>query len=382
MMTTHLVRLFRALALLIAGMFVVCATTAAAATANCSVTGPSPITVPMPSTITLPRDGANGGAVGTVLTPWVTTARISNYYTCNIGGSAQIGTGIGGEALGLTKTNITVLRNGINYTVWQLNSGNTGLTGVGIAMGIFVNVAGCGWTPFPFDLGTPNAGTGFPGNACNQIGNGVIFGIQLDVALVKIGPISGGSFPGGTLADAFIVGQSATGGPYSQLSATHIPFIIGQTSFVVPTCTPTVSPNPVVLPIVKAADFAAATLVGPKPFTITLACPPSNPVNVLMTLTDARNSGNVSNDLKIAKSAGSASGVKIRIKRGDSSGADVVYGPDTVASNPAQFQVGTLSASGGNIVVPFTALYSRTGTAAAVTPGSVNGAASFTMSYQ
>jgi hypothetical protein len=96
----------------------------------------------MQSTVTLPRDGANGGAVGTVLTPWVTTAQISNYFTCNSTGTVVTSTGIKIEPLGLVKTNVTVPRNGINYTVWQLNSGNTGLTGVGIAIGFFVKAGG------------------------------------------------------------------------------------------------------------------------------------------------------------------------------------------------------------------------------------------------
>jgi type 1 fimbria pilin len=115
-----------------------------------------------------------------------------------------------------------------------------------------------------------------------------------------------------------------------------------------------------------------------QPFNIQLQCSggASGAVtSMYMTLTDQTNPGNVSNVLSLA--AGStATGVGIQVQNG---GTIVGYGPDSsVTGNTNQWYVG--QSGNGTVNIPLTARYVQTG--AVVTPGSANGIATFTMSYQ
>jgi type 1 fimbria pilin len=111
---------------------------------------------------------------------------------------------------------------------------------------------------------------------------------------------------------------------------------------------------------------------GATPFSLGVNC--TQGVTVKITLTDASNVSNTSTILGLA--AGStATGVGLQILNGSK---PVAYGPDSaVQGNVNQWTVGT--SAGGPMTIPLTAQFVRTG---AVTPGTVKGTATFTMSYQ
>jgi type 1 fimbria pilin len=112
---------------------------------------------------------------------------------------------------------------------------------------------------------------------------------------------------------------------------------------------------------------------GTTPFALALDCDAG--VNVAVTLTDASNPSNTSTTLGLAPGSTSG-GVALQIVNGTT---PVAYGPDSAtAGNVNQWSAG--KATGGAFNVPLAAQYVRT--AAALNPGTVNGVATFTMSYQ
>lgn len=118
----------------------------------------------------------------------------------------------------------------------------------------------------------------------------------------------------------------------------------------------------------------------PKSFEVRLQCSGGNPgtsTKTFMTLTDSANSANRSDTLSLA-SGSQAKGFGIQILRG-SDDTLVSYGPDSAAAdNPNQWKVGSFG--NVNVTIPFKARYVRT--SSTVVPGTANGAATFTMSYQ
>ncbi|WP_167366673.1 fimbrial protein [Cupriavidus malaysiensis] len=118
----------------------------------------------------------------------------------------------------------------------------------------------------------------------------------------------------------------------------------------------------------------------PKSFEVRLQCSGGNPgttTQMYMTLTDSANPANQTDTLSLA-SGSKAKGFGIQILRG----ADdtlVSYGPDSAAAdNPNQWKVGSFG--NVNVTIPFKARYVRT--SSTVVPGTANGTATFTMSYQ
>lgn len=96
--------------------------------------------------------------------------------------------------------------------------------------------------------------------------------------------------------------------------------------------------------------------------------------NVYVTLSDATNGSNTSSLLTLKGSA-TAGNVKLQILRSD--GSPVSYGPDSaLAGTTNQWLVGTTDSVSG---IPLTVRYYSTG---AALPGSVQAAATFTLSYQ
>lgn len=97
---------------------------------------------------------------------------------------------------------------------------------------------------------------------------------------------------------------------------------------------------------------------------------------MFITLTDAANPGNRSDILNLS-STSEATGIGIRILRADNT--PVFFGPDSEAAGTVnQWQVGEFGNS--SVIIPLSAQYVRT--SGPVTPGSANGAATFTLSYQ
>ncbi len=118
----------------------------------------------------------------------------------------------------------------------------------------------------------------------------------------------------------------------------------------------------------------------PKSFEVRLKCSGGNPgtsTKMFMTLTDSANSANESSTLSLA-SGSEAKGFGIQVLRG-SDDTLVSYGPDSAATgNLNQWKVGSF----GNVevTIPFKARYVRT--SSTIVPGTANGVATFTMSYQ
>jgi type 1 fimbria pilin len=139
------------------------------------------------------------------------------------------------------------------------------------------------------------------------------------------------------------------------------------------TCSVTTPSVSVTLPKVSTTSLSSVGQTsGDTRFNIGLSC--QSGANVYVTLTDATTPTNTTSLLSL-KLSSTAAGVNLRILKSD--GNPVSFGPDSaVAGTTNQWLVGA-SASVNDI--PLTVQYYR---AAALTPGTVNAAATFTMSYQ
>jgi len=140
------------------------------------------------------------------------------------------------------------------------------------------------------------------------------------------------------------------------------------------TCQITAPSITVNLPPVSAQRLASAgTTAGTTSFSIPLNCS-SAAANVYVTLTDATTPSNRTSLLTL-KGTSTAGNVKLQLLRSD--GSPVSYGPESaVAGGTNQWLVGPSSSTTG---IPLVAQYYSTGTA---TPGTVQAAAMFTLSYQ
>ncbi|MEZ0600693.1 fimbrial protein [Paraburkholderia sp. IW21] len=137
------------------------------------------------------------------------------------------------------------------------------------------------------------------------------------------------------------------------------------------TCSVTTAAVDVPLPTINAGNLATGS-AGKAPFNLAVNC--TQGVTVKITLTDASNVSNKSTTLGLLPDS-TATGVRLQILNGTT---PVAYGPDSaVSGNVNQWTVGT--SAGGPMTIPLTAQYVKSGTP---TPGSVKGAATFTMSYQ
>ncbi|WP_241300127.1 fimbrial protein [Burkholderia stabilis] len=147
----------------------------------------------------------------------------------------------------------------------------------------------------------------------------------------------------------------------------------------VPTCRVTTPAITVPLGNVRASTFTGVGSVSTgQPFNIVLECAGGETgtvTNVYTTLTDHTNPGNVSDTLSLAQDSG-ATGIGIQVLNGSTV---IKYGPDSsAAGNTNQWKAG--EAGNGTFTIPLTARYVQT--APKITPGSANGLATFTMSYQ
>lgn len=139
------------------------------------------------------------------------------------------------------------------------------------------------------------------------------------------------------------------------------------------TCSVTTPSVSVTLPKVSTTSLSSVGQTsGDTRFNIGLSC--QSGANVYVTLTDATTPTNTTSLLSLNPSS-TAVGVNLRILKSD--GNPVSFGPDSaVAGTTNQWLVGA-SASVNDI--PLTVQYYRVGV---LTPGTVNAAATFTMSYQ
>ncbi|RZT42959.1 fimbrial protein [Cupriavidus agavae] len=237
------------------------------------------------------------------------------------------------------------------------NAWETGIPGIGVRV-------------FSVSLGRTISGPS-PANAIPTINNrnpttaNYFFRHQL----VKTGPISlTGNITGRTIYT--MRNRIASSG---RITDTLDTVNLGTLSVTSRTCTVT-TPS-VNVPMSRALASTLSRIgevTGTTNFTIGLQCESGFAVHI--TLTDATTPGNRTDILTLAP-ASTAEGVGIRIRKADN--MPVSFGPDSaVPENTNQWLV---DVSDGLSSIPMTAEYVATG---AVTPGTVHGLATFTMSYQ
>ncbi|VWD43911.1 type-1 fimbrial protein subunit A [Burkholderia lata] len=336
------------------------ARTAFAQSASCS--GPAQtVTISMPASVTVPRDAVNG----TMLTAWISSPAINNYYSCTVSGSAF--SGMVFEPLSMTKSGLTVTGSKRPaYTVW-----NTNVPGVGVAIGVNSIVNGCGPQNW-LDLGTPTPPFPGPwvGNACNANGS-VTNGGQTEVALVKTGPITAGMVAGGVLFEGASTTGSTFSGPYTVATSGHVSFSLTTTTVSVASCTtPDVTVN---MGSHMQSEFTGIGSTTKQAVAVNVAvnaCPIGlnsilyefDPVNAVLDAT---------NGVLALSSSSTATGIGLQLK--DGSGNALKYNtPYTLTSYS--------KSTGGSYTIPLTARYYQT--AASVTAGSANAVLTFTMTYQ
>ncbi|EDT42058.1 Fimbrial protein [Burkholderia ambifaria MEX-5] len=239
----------------------------------------------------------------------------------------------------------------------------TNVPGIGIRL--FSNFSETGLAPYPVTLtGSRNA-------------TEWIYGVAFIVQVIKTGNFGLGTVSGlvgGMKVDAF--NQQVF---YFYL---RTPIVIQPRA---PTCSVKTKAINVNLDTVLASQLASVGKTSPekKMDDIVLTCAGATQIagtmgktDMYITLTDVTNPGNRSSTLSLTRDS-TATGVGIQILRGGNT--LVSYGPDSKeAGNQNQWFVGTYS--NATVSIPLKARYIATD--AKVGPGTANGAATFTMSYQ
>ncbi|MDR5838928.1 fimbrial protein [Caballeronia sp. LZ034LL] len=185
--------------------------------------------------------------------------------------------------------------------------------------------------------------------------------------LVVTGPVSSGTTS--NLPSMFI---KFSGSCITTVTATQT--LTGNTSVTGNSCSVTTPTLAFTLPRAFFKDLSSiGATTGDTTLPLGLNCPAG--VKVGITVTDAVNPANRSSTLSLAANS-SAAGVGVQIVNGTT---PVSFGPDSaVAGTVNQWIAGT--STGGAAQIPLTARYVRT--SGTLVPGSVNGKATFTMSYQ
>lgn len=204
------------------------------------------------------------------------------------------------------------------------------------------------------------------------------FPYRFSIELIKTGEITAAGILTGPLAQ-FRYG-SATG---------PVLFQIGFGGSVpiqpkIPTCAVSTPSLTVPLGNIAANAFNGIGSVSPaQQFSIVLSCSGGDTgtnTNAYVTLTDANNPGNTSTTLSLNSSGQAASGVGLQIM--DIRNNQVLgYGPDSNApANTNQWKAGTIRQGQNTYIIALGARYVQT--MANISPGTANGLATFTMSYQ
>ena len=199
--------------------------------------------------------------------------------------------------------------------------------------------------------------------------------LYVTVNLVKTGPIT----PGKLSLNPTGPGTAGRAGVFFAGDNGQIVFDVKMasdaSSVTSAACTVTSRSPSVPLDPIRASTLTGiGSTAGEKSFPITLDCPSAG-TKVFITLTDNANPANTSTTLSL-KSGSTASGVALQVLN---AGEPVAFGPDSsVPNNPGQWLVGT--STSGPMNIPLSARYFQTDTK--VKAGTVNGVATFTMSYQ
>ncbi len=234
--------------------------------------------------------------------------------------------------------------------------------------GIGIRATNLDYPPIPF-LSQVNAGTYTefgPVVAANADYSGTF---RFTFQLIKTGQVTGS----GQVNVATMYTLRSHNIPANVTSADQAPMALGSTPFVSRTCTVLTPAVSVQLPTVGAATLdASGQPAGRTPFSVGLRC--DTGASVYITLTDVTNPGNRTDQLSLTANS-TARGVALRL-RNPSVGV-ISFGADSaVAGNTSQWLVGPSDTTSS---IPMTAEYVTTGP---VTPGTVQGVATFTMSYQ
>ena len=336
------------LASLLAGITLATASSGAWALTTCTGAAQA-VTVSMPETISVPRDAT----VGTPLSAWVTTPAVTNWWTCSSDVRERVGVGFDTSLSG-SGVNFTDSASALTFNVFD-----TGLPGVGIAIGFKSYFNGCGWY---FRWSTVVFGfiSSSTCNSDNMYGNGG----QLQARLVKTGPITAGTVSAVPIAKA----QLYANGAYD--TKWPVTFSTTATRVTVLSCvTPDVQ---VPLGRHKVSELTGTgTFTSSSAFKIALnSCPTG--MNSVSYQIDALTTILISSASVVAlDSRSSAAGAGVQLL--DGSGNVFPLGTPKVFS-------GDSSTTGGNLTIPLQARYYQTGST--VTGGIANTAMTFTMTYQ
>ncbi|MDR5762653.1 fimbrial protein [Caballeronia sp. LZ035] len=260
----------------------------------------------------------------------------------------------GNAGLAVSGTDCTITQDiSVNGTLvpGYTNVYQTGVPGIGVRFYITAGWNG-GWT----DASS---------SQFNKTDGGTAHYTRAD--LVVTGPVGGGTTS--NLPSMFI---KFTGSCIETVTATQT--LTGSTSVTGNGCSLTTPTLAFTLPRAFSKNLPSiGATTGDTTLSLGLNCPAG--VKVGITVTDAVNPANRSSSLSLAPGS-SAAGVGVQIVNGATL---VSFGPDSaVAGTVNQWIAGT--SAGGAMQVPLTARYVRT--SSKLVPGSVNGKATFTMSYQ
>ncbi len=320
-------------------------------------------TLQMPASITVQP----GAPVGTLLTNWVSSTPSTNYFVC-YNKLRQGATGAAFEpiALSVNPTGLKVSSPHGSYTVWL-----TEVPGVGIAIGVSSYANDCGWQSF-HDLGTPNI---FPapwvGNACNSSSNWLRNGGQIEVALVKTGPIKGGTISGDVRVEAAAAIRQDESTNYTFPQFGRKSFVLASTNINLATCT-TMESLEVEMGSAKQSSFTGIGSTTPaQTFELRFSNCPTGLNSVQYEFIPMNAVADAANGVIGLAPYSSASGIGVQIK--DSSGKAIKFNTLYTLKNYN-------SSTGGSYAVPLTANYYQT--SARVTPGTAEALLIFTTMYQ
>ncbi|WP_438391505.1 fimbrial protein [Caballeronia sp. DA-9] len=326
----------------VCGSFVLTSCIAPPVFADCNVYGGGPsgiATITLPANLNIARD-----AIGTILfdSNWVATTVVRP----NCSGTGTITAGYLAPLVPVPG---------------QANVYKTGVDGIGIKVGWLNTVVNVG----SYSIDGGKMVTSPASNVATYIaglqGNMGYFRAQL----IKVGPISAGNFN---------LPVKLANGVYGSAEINALQLVNNTASVVAPACSIQDSIKSVTMPVGSGRYLSAVgSTTGDTGFSISLNCP--TPVSISMTFTDATNPDNVGTTLSLSSDS-TAKGVGYQILY---TNKVINYGPDSsIANNVNQFSVAPAGTVGA-LIIPFIARYVRTG---AITPGSANAKATFTMSYQ
>ncbi|MCG8907625.1 fimbrial protein [Pseudomonas sp. DP-17] len=334
------------------------------AAATCTFNGTGAETFTFPGPISVPRDNS---ATMAPLSAWVTGEAATNIYTCTLSNKTKGGIGVKFPTLAQAGS---YSEGGTTYKVF-----NTGVSGVGIVYGFRIYTGGpfCdeaggvnGWNPWL----TGSGSYPYSDRWCDNLQSGSYsFGAQLKFRLIQTGRITAGTTPTLTVTNT----AQETDGVFSTAIGSRN-YVIGPVTFQALSCTAVGAD--VLLDTARKSDFANATSVRTKPFQFTLQnCPAGmnsiryqlDPVGTIISATD----GTFQN----ASGADMAQGVGLRITN-EANTAPIRFGDSS-------YTVTDYSPTSGNTTLPIkmNVSYYRTGTAAQVTGGKVQGTAQLTVFY-